>query len=112
MVAVVVVVVVVVVVAVAARHLRRFVPRVDDARGVAAELEHDLLLAAARLHVPADLRRAGEREQLEALVLHAGMVEVAVVEVAVVEVVAVEVALVEERRRQCRRRWPHGVPGR
>ena len=40
---------------------------VDDARRVAAEFQHHLLLAGARLQVPAD-QAAGEAEQLEALV--------------------------------------------
>ena len=38
---------------------------VDDAGGVAAELEHDLLLARPGLERPAHLGRAGEGEQLE-----------------------------------------------
>ena len=42
--------------------------RVDDHRGVAAELEHDLLLAGLGLELPADAGRAGEAEQLEPLV--------------------------------------------
>ncbi len=41
---------------------------VDDDPGIAAELEHDLLLAGALLHPPADARAAGEGEQLEPLV--------------------------------------------
>ena len=41
---------------------------VDDHAGVAAELEHDLLHAGAPLHVPADVGRAGEAQQLEAIV--------------------------------------------
>src|SRR3972149_5112485 len=43
---------------------------VDDDPGVAAQLEHDLLLARALLHAPADGRAAGEGEQLEARVGH------------------------------------------
>ena len=41
---------------------------VDDDAGVAAELEDDALLAGALLHPPADRRRAGEGQQLEARV--------------------------------------------
>ncbi len=41
---------------------------VDDAGGVAAKLQRDLLAAGARLQIPADLA-AGERKQLEARVL-------------------------------------------
>jgi hypothetical protein len=41
---------------------------IDDHGGVAAQLEHDLLLAGAGLEVPAHLRRAGEAQQLEAVV--------------------------------------------
>ncbi len=42
--------------------------RIDDAGGVAAEFEHNLLPARARLQIPADGRRAGKRQQLEAVV--------------------------------------------
>ncbi len=35
---------------------------VDDHRGIAAEFEHDLLLAGARLQIPADIGRAGEAD--------------------------------------------------
>src|SRR6185437_16554551 len=45
----------------------RFLVRVDDAGCVAAEFQHHLLLARARLEFPADLA-AGEREQLQALI--------------------------------------------
>jgi hypothetical protein len=41
---------------------------IDDARRVAAEFQHHLLLASARFQVPAHGRRAGERQQLEAFV--------------------------------------------
>ena len=41
---------------------------VDDDAGVAAELEDDLLLAGPVLHPPADRRRPGEGQQLEARV--------------------------------------------
>ena len=41
---------------------------VDDDPGVATELQHDLLLAGALLHPPADRWRSGEGEQLEARV--------------------------------------------
>jgi PPK2 family polyphosphate:nucleotide phosphotransferase len=41
---------------------------VDDRPGVAAELEHDPLLAGARLHRPAHRGRSGEREHREAVV--------------------------------------------
>ena len=44
---------------------------VHDAGRVAAELQHHLLAASARLELPADLP-TGEGEQLEALVLHQG----------------------------------------
>ena len=57
---------------------RRLVPRVDDARGIATELEDDLLLAAARLHVPAHGGRAREREKLETLVAHEDVADLAV----------------------------------
>ena len=42
---------------------------VDDHRGVPAELEYDRLLARASLQVPTDAWRAGEGEQLQAVVL-------------------------------------------
>ena len=41
---------------------------VDDHRGVAAQLQHHLLLAGLGLQVPADAGRAGEAEQLQPLV--------------------------------------------
>ena len=41
---------------------------VHDDAGVAAELEHDLLLAGPLLHPPADRRRAREGQELEPLV--------------------------------------------
>src|SRR3546814_10398758 len=41
---------------------------VDDDRCVAAEFEHDLFLARLRLQVPADTRRAGERQQFQPFV--------------------------------------------
>ena len=41
---------------------------VHDHGGVAAQLEHHLLVAGLRLELPADRRRAGEGEQLQALV--------------------------------------------
>ena len=42
---------------------------IHDGARVAAQLEHHLLLARARLHRPADAGRAGEGQQLEPLVL-------------------------------------------
>jgi hypothetical protein len=41
---------------------------VDDARGVAAEFQRDLLAARARLEIPAD-QAAGEAQQRDAFVL-------------------------------------------
>src|SRR3546814_10388636 len=41
---------------------------VDDHRGIAAEFEHDLLLARFGLQIPTDARRAGEGEQFQPLV--------------------------------------------
>src|SRR3972149_6371970 len=43
---------------------------VHDHRGVAAELQDDLLLAGPLLHAPADGRAAGKRQDLEANVGH------------------------------------------
>ena len=57
---------------------RRLVPGVDNARGIAAELEDHLLLAAPRLHVPAHRGRAREREELETLVAHEDVADLAV----------------------------------
>ena len=42
--------------------------RIHHAGGVSTELEHHLLLAGAGLQIPADGGRAGEAQQLEALV--------------------------------------------
>ena len=51
---------------------------VDDHAGVAAELENDLLHPGAALHLPTDVRRAGEGEQLEARVLDQGVADFAI----------------------------------
>ena len=36
--------------------------RINDHRGITAELEHHFFLAAARLEIPADIGRSSERE--------------------------------------------------
>ena len=51
---------------------------IDDHAGVAAELENDLLHASAALHLPADIGRPGEGEELEAWVLDQGVADFAV----------------------------------